>query len=238
MPLPYTELQSILDNYLPNTGNVGYIALIQNVTHTSTYTVDSTTDVITLGATPSTPLATGCRFRVTNSGGAVPGVSGTALSTTTDYFWRVITATTGKMFRTLADAQANTNAVDFVNNGTGTQTFTEQSLNASTAGPDPLNVVLSKELPAGLGYSSRIAVGSLGASNIVSNRAEKNVTFTLTSTDSTGYTYRYYQLIKGGSATIGDQTGTQSYLTQESSNVTVNSSTPRFVFIRWFQQSP
>lgn len=237
MPLPFSQQQAMLDSYLANTGTIGVIALIQNVTHTSTYTVDNTTDIITLSSTPTTALATGCRFRVTNSGGAIPGVSGTALNTTTDYFWRVLTATTGYMYRTLADAQADTNRVDFVNNGTGTQTFTEQAINASTAGPDPLNVVISKELPNSLGYS-RISVSNIGAANIVSNRAEKNISFTLTSTDSTGYTYRWLQLILGGSTTIGSTTGTQSYLIAESGNVTVSSSSPRFTLIRLFNQSP
>jgi len=238
MTLPLTALQSILDTYLPNTGTIGYIALIQNVVHSSTYTVDSSTDVITLATTPTIPLVSGCRFRVTNSGGAIPGVSGTALNTSTDYFWIAITTTTGKLARTLADAVAGSPVpIDFVNNGTGTQTITEQALNATAANPDPLSVVLSKELPAGGGYTVRQAVTNIGAAAIVSNRAEKNITFTLTG-DSTGYVYRYFQLILGGTSAIGNTTGTQSYLTAESSNITVNSGSPRFIFLRNALQSP
>lgn len=237
MALPLTRLQTLLDTELPNSGIIGYIALIQNVTYTGTFTINTATDVITLGSTPTTPLATGCRGRITSTG-TLPGVNtGIALSSTTDYYWRVITSTTGKLYRTLEDCQADTNAIDFSNSGSGTLTFTEQALNASLANPDPLNVVLSKELPSGGGYSSRIAMNNLGASVIISNRAEKSIAFTLTG-DATGYTYRYYQLIIGGSATIGNTTGTQSYLIGETVNKTVNSGNPNYTFLTCRLSSP
>ena len=229
MALPLTRLQILLNTELPASGTIGYIALIQNVTHTGTFTLDFGTDLITLATTPVVPLATGCRVRISSSG-TLPGVNGTTLSNTTDYFWRVSTATTGKLYRTLLDAQNDTNAIDFSNSGTGTLTFTEQALNGSTANPDPLNVVLSKELPSGGGYTQRIAMTDLGNAAIVNNGVEKNISFTLTG-DSTGYTFRYYQLIIGGLQTIGNTTGTQSFLVAESTNKTVNSGNPNYTLI-------
>jgi len=239
MALPISRLLTLLDTELPNTGVIGYIALIQNVTHTGAFTIDTATDLITLSTTPVLPLATGCRFRITTTG-TLPGVaSGPAIATGTDYFWRVTTATTGRAYRTLDDALNNTNAIDFSNAGSGTLTFTEQILNATAANPDPLSVVLSKELPNSGGYSTRVSINNIGPSTIVSNGAEKTISFTLTG-DATGYTYRFYQLIMGlsASSTIGNTNGAQGYLVQESANVTVNTGTPRFVLLRNRLTSP
>jgi hypothetical protein len=236
MPLPYAAVQSILEAYLPNTGLVGYIALLNATVYTGTATLVFGTGVWTSASAHG--FVTGTRVRLTNSGGSLPGVSGTALSSSTDYFVFNASGSTFSLATSLATAQA-ASGITYLNAGTGTQTVTEQALNASTQNPDPLNVTLSKELPVGGGYNNRITITGIGASSIVSNRAEKQVTFTLTG-DSTGYTYRYYQLIvgAGASATIGNTGGTQSYLTAESSNVTVNSSTPKFTFLRFALSSP
>lgn len=237
MPLPLAATLTSLDALLPNTGTIGFIALIQNVTFTGVCTLDNTTDTWT--ALVATGFVVGNRIRITNVGGTLPGVaSGVAISSSVDYFTVPITSTTFKLSRSLGEAQAGVPiVVDFANNGTGTQTITEQILNSSVANPDPLNVVLSKELPAGGGYSTRQAVTNVGASVVVSNRAEKNITFTLTG-DATGYIYRYYQLVIGGTSAIGNLTGTQSYFTPEGSNITVNSGSPKFVFLRAFLSSP
>ena len=237
MPLPLARTLFILDGELPNTGTIGHIALIQNLTFTGICTLDFTTDIWTSLVTNL--FVVGNRIRISNSGGTLPGVvSGAAIVSFTDYFTIPVTATTFRLARSLAEAQAGTPIpIDFANSGTGTQTITEQILNATALNPDPLNVVLSKELPVGGGYNTRQAVMSLGASVIVSNRAEKNITFTLTG-DATGYVYRFYQLILNGSATIGNQSGTQSFFTPEGSNITVNLGSPKFTFLRGFCSSP
>jgi plastocyanin len=238
MTKPIARLLEALDFMMPSTGIIGYIALINGNTFTSTTTLDSATGLFT---TPTANLyVTGTRIRLTNSGGALPGVSsGAAINTSTDYFVTMnagTSATTYRLARTLADAQAGT-TIAWANNGTGTHTVTEQQLNATATNPDPLNVVLSKELPNAGGYSARIPINNIGAAQIVNNRAEKNITFTLTG-DSTGYIYRYYQIIMGGTSAIGNTTGNQGTLIAESSNVTVNSGTPKPVFLRDFLSSP
>jgi plastocyanin len=169
MTLPIARLQALLDTELPNTGTIGYIALISPTVHTSTVTLDSGTGLLT---TPTAHnFVTGCRIRLTNSGGALPGVSsGAAIVNSVDYFVAMnsgTSSTTFRLARTLTDAQAGT-LITWANNGTGTHTVTEQLLNGSLANPDPLSVVLSKEMPVGGGYSSRIPVSNLGASVIVS----------------------------------------------------------------------
>ncbi len=237
MALPLNRLQTLLNTELPSTGNIGYIALISNTVHTGTFTLNTGTGVITLGTTPTIPLVNGCRVRLTSTGTLPTVTSGTALNSITDYFWRAITSTTGKLYRTLEDANSDTNAIGFTNSGSGTLTLTEQALNGSSANPDPLNVVLSKELPNSGGYTQRIPLTDVGAAQVVNLGVEKNIAFTLVG-DAVGYTYRYYQFIIGGSQTIGNTTGTQSFLIPETVNKTVNSGSPNYVLLSARLTSP
>src|SRR3990167_2888774 len=75
----------------------------------------ATTDIITIGA----DLPSNTRFRVSNSGGALPA----GLSATTTYFYIRSSATTGKVATTKANVEAGT-AVDITDTGSGTHTFT------------------------------------------------------------------------------------------------------------------
>lgn len=82
---------------------------------TFTFTAVAATDVITIGA----DLPSNTRFRVSNSGGALPA----GLSATTTYFYIRVSATTGKVATSKANVEAGT-AVDITDTGTGTHTFT------------------------------------------------------------------------------------------------------------------
>jgi hypothetical protein len=86
-----------------------------HVALSSTFTADSTTDIITVagGVVP----ITGTAVTVSNSGGALPA----GLSAATIYFVIFISSTTFQLATTILNANANT-AIDITNNGSGTNT--------------------------------------------------------------------------------------------------------------------
>lgn len=234
MALPIARQIFLLDTELPATGTIGYIALISPNTFTGNYTFNQSTDIFTTSVNHG--LVTGSRIRLSVSGGTLPAPDSGIVNSITDYFCIKESNTTFKIARTLAEANSNT-PITFSDAGSGTQTVTEQPLNASQNNPDPLSVVLNKELSSGGGYSSRIPMTDVGNASLLNGEVVKNISFILTG-DVTGYTYRYYQLILGGSGTIGNTSGTQSFLIAENTNVLINSGSSRYVLLNPAFSSP
>lgn len=88
----------------------------QTLTNSSTFTVDAGTDI----ATVTWDIRAGTAFRLTNSGGSLPG----GTDTSTIYYWRRLSSTTGYFCTTLDEAVSGTSFVDITDTGTGTHTLT------------------------------------------------------------------------------------------------------------------
>ena len=115
---------------------------------TFTFTANAGTDVVTVGA----DMPSNTRFRVSNSGGALPA----GLSATTTYFWIRSSATTGKVATSKANVESGT-AVDITDAGTGTHTYTrvvEFTVDAST------DVVTLTDTKMGLRNGTRFQVAA------------------------------------------------------------------------------
>lgn len=85
--------------------------------NSNTFTVDAGTDLVTV----TNDFKPGTKFRLTNSGGALPA----GLSAGVDYWWIRVSATTGRLAASYADYVAGT-FVDITGTGTGTHTATIQ----------------------------------------------------------------------------------------------------------------
>jgi hypothetical protein len=141
--MPSVASQSFMDNVsnwlYPPSGVSGYVALLDNILTTPTFTANATTDEITT-ATPQN-WRTGSRIRITSTG-TLPA----PLVINTDYF--IIESSPGtypasayKLATTLANAIAGT-FINMTTAGTLVHTATEQALTAS----DPLSVLVGHEL--------------------------------------------------------------------------------------------
>ena len=211
MPLAVQQLNESCDTLYPTTGTYGVALLLNGVVQSGVvWTVDAATDIITLNT--AQVWLTGTRLRVTNTGGALPTISVSSLSTSTDYFWIRLSSTTGRLTTTLAFAQAGTPTIDFTGTGTGTQNFAEQTLSVE----DPLPVLILKEV-VHTNYV-RTPVASLPAA------VNGIKTFTWSQPVASGqpslvYTHRF--LVRGGLITLGDTTGTKNHLFTETSAVTI-----------------
>ncbi len=94
-------------------------ALTNTLAAFSTFTADSTTDILTsTGSNGFINLLNLSKVQVSNSGGALP----TGLSAATDYFTIRLSDTTCKLATSYANAVAGT-AIDITANGSGTQTM-------------------------------------------------------------------------------------------------------------------
>lgn len=116
--LGFGLLQNVEVDTYPGAVRVGKMPVTAfHNTLTSTFTADSSTDIITTAT--ATTNTTGTAVKVSNSGGALP----TGLSANTIYFLIRLSSTTFKLATTLANANAST-AIDITGNGSGTQTVT------------------------------------------------------------------------------------------------------------------
>lgn len=227
MSLPVARQLLLLNTELPSSGTIGYVTLIQPPLVTAApVTIDTGTDLITAGTSPN--FVTGMRFRL---GGTLPAIEGGTLSTSTDYFWISVSATTGRLATSLVNAQSNV-FVNFTSAGSSV-TITEQLLVFT----DPMNVKLGRELPAGNGWTTRKAIADIGPAIDAGGFAQKSLSWDIVATGA-GFTYRHYVTIVGGSATIGDTTGNDSFFASETSNVVMTAGNPRPQALRYRVVSP
>jgi hypothetical protein len=217
--LDSTALSAIMDLYIPNAGSIGYWALLnQNFTTALTFTANAGTDVLTTASNHN--LVTGTRVRFATSGAAtLPGCSGlteTTLLSSRDYYAIVTGATTLKVADTQALAVAAT-AINLTDSGSGTLQLTEQSLLVS----DLVEVLINHELNATTNpdYARNLWTGAGAA--VAGVKPIKSWTQAVGAAETNTLDYRYKLLLKGGISTIGDITGTKSYLITEQALVSV-----------------
>ena len=206
MPYSIAALKSKLNTDYPVSGTFGYAALLNSLLLTNlTYTVDFSTDELT---TAAHGLVTGTRIRVTTTV-AQPGISPSGtLSGSVDYFVEVLTATTLKLYTTLADAIASTSPINFTDGGSGTLRINEQALNSE----DAIAVMVNHELTHPDYFRKELA--GMGAAFTSGSEARKNTSaWTLTANaPNPDIVFGYVLTLKDGIATIGNITGTIDFL--------------------------
>jgi hypothetical protein len=141
MSYPIQALKDELDLVYPTEETFGYAALLDITTVVNlTYTVNFTANQINT-AIPH-KLVTGTRVRSTASV-SQPGIapSGT-LNGATDYFVRVLSATSLQLHSTLNGAVSGSNPIDFTDGGSGTLLINEQTITQE----DPMNVLINHEI--------------------------------------------------------------------------------------------
>lgn len=218
MPKAIETLNSDLDTLYAPTGTIGYLILLNNTLTTGlSFTVNTGTEELTTSAAHN--LVTGSRVRVAST-----GVAPTPLNTATDYYAIVVSGTVIKLATTLANALADT-AINLTDSGSGTLTLNEQILNQT----DSLAVLINHEL-SHADYT-RKAITDIGAAA----SGQKTFTATYTANAPNGnMTWRHRLIIKGGSATIGNTTGTKDEFFNEGSEQTLlqGQSTPLNIVFR------
>lgn len=197
---------------------VGYLALLKSGIFSVGVTADAGTDILTTASAHG--LVSGTRVRITSSG-SLP----TGLSSSTDYYAGVLSATTLKM------QSASGTDIGFSDNGTGTLTLQGQLLTTA----DPLAVLVNNEV-AGNGYARQaIAVGS-PAYNADPEKAVKLVSTTFTASGGT-IAFRHTLVIHGGNSTAGNSTGNLGWLGTESADLTISSGYSRTISVELATQN-
>lgn len=242
MPASLSSRAAILDSAIPGSGDVGYFILC-NATYASvTFTINTSTDVITTSSAHG--LVTGTRVRI-SAATTQPNVdlgSGTvALSASLDLFFRSITSTTGTLHQTFADADGNTNAVDFIDSGSGTLTLNEQaliggSISDAEADYDDVAVWVNHEITHA--DYSRFLVSGVGSAS--ASTAQKPVYSANLSVNSPNgdLTFRHYVYLHGGISTPGDATCDWAYYTSESANQTLSEGTAYTIALNFRAKNP
>jgi hypothetical protein len=224
MPTSTFSIDSLISNCndaFPSAGTWGYMTLLKgDLTVGLSYAANSDTNALT--TLTAHKLITGSRIRLV--GGTLP----TPLLANTDYFAIVLTATTFTLATTLANAVAGT-FIDLTDAGSGALTLSEQALTAA----DPLAVLINKEV-SHPSWTTRAVVDNLGAAVNVSGVAEKpQKTLSVTNTAATALSYQHYLFIEGGTAALGNTTGTGFILSSEAAVASIAAGDPpRAVFFR------
>lgn len=205
MPLPNSSLADVLDEYLAPSGAIAVAVLIDPDVSTATISsINTSTEVIT--TTANHGWVDGTRVRMSVTGGALP----TGISSSTDYYVDSLSSTTLSLYPTLADCLAGTNKIGFSDTGTGVLTLTEQALsgglNADTF-VDRKEVILNHEV-SHADYTARFSITDIGAAS--QSTAEKPVYLFSQAVSGGEPTLEvgYILILKGGSTTLGDTTGT------------------------------
>lgn len=203
--IPDSTLNKWCDDILPSSGTDGYLVLLDDLTGSATLSaINTSTDVITTSAAHG--FATGTRIRFALGVGAVIPAATPTLNTTTDYYFRSLSSTTGALYETLADAEADTGRIDFSDAGSGTITLNEQELSGGTVGDtviDAIAVLVNHEIDHP--DYSRFAVTDLStASGGLKPVYDVNQSVNSPNGDLTVRSVIYLQ---GGTSTPGDDTG-------------------------------
>jgi len=151
-----------------------------SVVMTRTFTTTHATELVTLSS-DANGFRTGDKCRVSNSGGALPN----GFVADTDYYWISITASTGNLASTKANAIAGTK-VTISDDGSGTNTIKRRSIVTFTAATSDL-ITLSeqiKDLLTGDGVEVS-STGTLPSGPITSLTASTTYYY-IRATDTTG----------------------------------------------------
>jgi hypothetical protein len=214
MPASLETLVAKNDLAWASSGSLGYLLLLTGDVYSASWTVNTSTDLITTASDHG--LVTGSRVRVSTTT-SLPAISPGTLNSSTDYFVIYDDTNTLKLATTLGNANSNI-ALNFTDTGSGTHTITEQLVVAD----DPITVLVNKELPSALGYSRKHITGVSGAA-IAGSYAEK-APVVLSYTASGGdLVWRHALFLEGATSTIGNTTGTGVFLTTESGDQTITS---------------
>jgi hypothetical protein len=242
MPASFKSRAAQVDALVPGSGDVGYFILCDATYASLTFTVNTSTDVVTTSGAHN--LVTGTRVRVV-AATTQPNVdlgSGTVvLSATLDLFFRSVTSTTGTLHQTFADADGNTNAVDFIDSGSGTLTLNEQtliggSLSDAEADYDDITVWVNHEIDHP--DYSRFLVTGVGSASV--STAQKPVYSANLSVNAPNgdLTFRHYVYLHGGTSTIGDPTCTWADHSTESANQTLSEGTAYTISLNFRGKNP
>jgi hypothetical protein len=220
MPTTTFSIDSLISNCndaFPSSGTWGYMTLLKGDLATGlSYTANATTNALTTASAHG--LVTGSRVRMV--GGTLP----TPLVTGTDYYAIVSSPTLLTLSLTPGGA-----AIDLSDAGSGALTLTEQALLPT----DSLAVLINKEIshPA---WTARALIDNLGAAVNVAGVAEKpQKVLSVINTDTTTLSYQHYLFIEGGSAALGNTTGTGFILSTEAAIQNIASTDPpRAIFFK------
>lgn len=212
-----STLAAFNDLIWATSGTVGYRILLGDGSWSGTWTVDPSTDIITTAA--ANGWQSGQRIRLT-TGGVLPALDSGSLSTTIDYFWIRVSASTGYLATTRAAALAGSPYLNFIDSGTGTHSASEQDLSNS----DPIEVLIAKEISHS--EYARKALSSLGTAVVAGEFGEKNPIAHSYSVSSGSYVIKYVLYLFDASSTPGDLSGNKPMLEKLSAPVTISTSTP------------
>jgi len=216
MPLSNQQLTDRIDQNIPNSGTYGVFALLNDVFTSAVFTAAAATDAFTFAAPHK--LVTGSRFQISAS---VKTPQNLLASTT---YYAIVTSTTElKPALTLALANSST-AINFTDDGAGTLTLIEQSLTVE----DPIAVLINHELNAtdDPNYVRVTYANPGGAVNGVKPTFEFNQAV---SASNPTLDFRSVFLIKGGTTTIGNTTGTKDYLTAAPARVLITAGSSKII---------
>jgi hypothetical protein len=220
------SLVNFCNTLFPNTGTVGYAALLRGATLpvNQAVTANATTDLFTLSS-GTIALPAGARVRFA-------GTPPSPLLTVQDYYVIPVSSTTFKVANTLTDALAST-AIDLTSTGTSV-TVNEQLLTIA----DPVSVLVGNELPAANGYT-RQPIANIGSATMVGVNADKaDVTANWTASGGS-LVFRHEAILVGSAATAtpGSLTGvTACLLSTEASPLTIVSGQSGSVVIKLRQK--
>jgi hypothetical protein len=189
------ELIYALDQEYPAVGTIGYLVpLNAALALNKTFTADAPSNVITFPTAQT--FRSGSRVRVTATT-TLP----TPLTAGVDYYLNKITATTFKLYDTLAGAIAGTTGseMNIIDAGSGVLTANEQAFTVK----DPIDVLLSHEFAAGILAVPRPAVTNVGTGTIVSAMAQKNILLTIQNSSTADISIGYFLFNRGGTGAIG-----------------------------------
>lgn len=203
-PSPSAKIEDC-DQLFPSAGTIGHLAILDGfLLDSAAFTVNAATDTLTFN-TPN-KLATGSRIRITATT-TIPG----GLLSGTDYFTIKISTTQFKLASTLVNAIAGT-VVNITDAGSGLLQAFEQALNQDI---DGLGAMVAHEL-VNVAYTERFAIEDIGPAVMVNGDAQKNPWVKVVTNSSSGSIISSNRLlIRGGSASIGDISGSSFRLHQE-----------------------
>lgn len=178
------ERKAALDKI--HSGSTFYGALIDDDLSSYAFTANSSSDLLSV---TGHDFVNGVRVQVSNTGGSLPG----GLSAGVTYY---VIGVSGNDFQ--LSATKGGSAINLTSNGSGTNTVTEQTPDAT----DAIDVWVRHESDYDGSGRQSLTIGSATEANpaIIP-------TATATFDPATGITYRYFVVIRDGSGTAGDDSG-------------------------------
>lgn len=190
------------------------MAILDGLLSVLPFTVDIGTDATHLVFATPHKLVTNSRIRLSvSAGGALPACA-TPLLTTVDYFAIRVDATKIQIKETVGGT-----ALTLLSNGVGTLTMSEQELSPA----DTVAVLVNHEVshPDILRFTYAPAAAVPGATDAQTPEEIFNIAI---APASSPFVYKRILLIRGGSLTVGDTTGSRPELDIRPTSVTIQPS--------------